>query len=111
MDSFQNGFDGWDIYTESRTNTDRFQLGGSGYQNGACPSVRYPDATGVGLFKQISVNDTFTDYANTDFYAYLYGIRQFANPDATTRCPRVHTSIPRQLHSNDWRYTLVGDRA
>ena len=81
---FQNGFDGWDIYTESRTNTDRFQLGGSGYQNGACPSVRYPDATGVGLFKQISVNDTFTDYANTDFYAYLYGIRQFANPDATT---------------------------
>ncbi len=79
----QNGFDGWDIYRESRTNTDRFILGGTGYQKGACASIRYPDATGDGMFKQISVNDTFTDYANTDYYAYLYAIRQFANPEAT----------------------------
>lgn len=79
---FQGGFDGWDIYSEKRTNADNFQLGGTGYKKGACPSIRYPDATGVGMFKQISVDDNFTEYANTDFYAYLYGIRQFANPEA-----------------------------
>jgi len=38
----QKGFDGWNIYNESRTNTDRFQLGGAGYQKGACATTRYP---------------------------------------------------------------------
>jgi len=79
----QKGFDGWDIYNEHRTNTDRFQLGASGYQKGACSSTRYPNATGWGAFKQIAI-DNFTDYANTDYYAYLLGINTFANPEATT---------------------------
>ena len=79
----QKGFDGWDIYTEKRTNTDRFQLGGAGYQKGACSSTRYPSASGWGAFKPIAI-DNFTDYANTDYYAYLLGISTFANPEATT---------------------------
>jgi hypothetical protein len=79
----QKGFDGWDIYTEKRTNTDRFQLGGAGYQKGACSSTRYPNASGWGAFKPIAI-DNFTDYANTDYYAYLLGISTFANPEATT---------------------------
>jgi hypothetical protein len=79
----QKGFDGWDIYTEKRTNSDRFQLGGAGYQKGACSSTRYPNATGWGAFKPIAI-DNFTDYANTDYYAYLLGINTFANPEATT---------------------------
>jgi hypothetical protein len=79
----QKGFDGWDIYTEKRTNTDRFQLGGAGYQKGACSTTRYPNATGWGAFKPIAI-DNFTDYANTDYYAYLLGISTFANPEATT---------------------------
>jgi hypothetical protein len=79
----QKGFDGWDIYTEKRTNGDRFQLGGAGYQKGACSSTRYPNATGWGAFKPIAI-DNFTDYANTDYYAYLLGINTFANPEATT---------------------------
>ena len=79
----QKGFDGWDIYTEKRTNSDRFQLGGAGYQKGACSSTRYPNATGWGAFKPIAI-DNFTDYANTDYYAYLLGISTFANPEATT---------------------------
>ena len=79
----QKGFDGWDIYTEKRTNTDRFQLGAAGYQKGACSSTRYPNATGWGAFKPIAI-DNFTDYANTDYYAYLLGISTFANPEATT---------------------------
>jgi hypothetical protein len=49
------GFDGWDIYREYRTNADRFVLGRSGYLRGACPSIKYPTATGWGAFKQITV--------------------------------------------------------
>jgi len=76
------GFDGWDIYRESRTNTDRYVLGRSGYLRGACPSVKYPTATGWGAFKQITVGDNTQDWANTDYYAYLLGQKTFANPEA-----------------------------
>jgi hypothetical protein len=34
------GFDGWDIYRESRTNTDSFILGGSSYQKWACSNPK-----------------------------------------------------------------------
>jgi hypothetical protein len=76
------GFDGWDIYREYRTNSDNFVLGRSGFLNGACVSDRYPNAKGWGAFKQIAIGDGTVDYANTDYYAYLLGIRTFANPEA-----------------------------
>ena len=60
------GFDGWDIYRESRTNRDQFVLGRSGYLKGACSSFRYPSATGWGAFKTITVGEFRQDYANTD---------------------------------------------
>jgi hypothetical protein len=78
----QGGFDGWDIYTERRTNSDRFVLGQPGYLKGACQSTRYPTATGTGMFKRITVGDNTVDYANTDYYAYLLGQQTFANPEA-----------------------------
>jgi hypothetical protein len=78
----QGGFDGWDIYREYRTNSDRFALGASGYRAGACPSIRYPSATGWGAFKQITVGDNTQDWANTDYYAYLLGQQTFSNPEA-----------------------------
>ena len=79
----QGGFDGWDIYRESRTNEDRFQIGRAGYLNGACPSSRYPNAKGWGAFKEISLGDGTQNFANTDYYAYLLGQQTFANPEAT----------------------------
>lgn len=79
---FQGGFDGWDIYSESRTNGNEFKIGRNSYQQGACPSIKYPTASGLGLFKEISFADDSNEYANTDYYAYLYGIRQFANPES-----------------------------
>jgi hypothetical protein len=78
----QGGFDGWDIYREYRTNGDRYQLGRTGYLKGACPSIKYPTATGWGAFKQITVGDGTQNYANTDYYAYLLGIGTFSNPEA-----------------------------
>jgi hypothetical protein len=78
----QGGFDGWDIYREYRTNSDRFVLGKSGYLKGACADTRYPNATGWGAFKQISVGDNTMDYGNSDYYAYLLGQKTFSNPEA-----------------------------
>jgi hypothetical protein len=78
----QGGFDGWDIYRERRTNGDQFVLGRSGYLRGACANDRYPTATGWGAFKQIALGDGTRDWANTDYYAYLLGIRSFSNPEA-----------------------------
>jgi hypothetical protein len=79
----QGGFDGWDIYRESRTNTDRFVLGRPGFLYGSCSSDRYPKATGWGAFKQISIGDGTQDFANTDYYAYLLGQQTFSNPEST----------------------------
>jgi len=78
----QGGFDGWDIYREYRTNGDRYVLGRTGFLNGACATDRYPTATGWGAFKQISLGDGTRSWANTDYYAYLLGIRSFSNPEA-----------------------------
>jgi len=76
------GFDGWDIYRESRTNTDTYALGQTGFKNGAATSVTYPTATGWGAFKAIS-GPNQESWANTDFYAYKWGQSTFANPEAT----------------------------
>ena len=80
---FAGGFDGWDIYREYRTNQARFRLGGNGYLAGAEASTRYPNATGFGMFKPITINKNTVDWANTDYYAYLLGIQTFSNPEAT----------------------------
>jgi len=78
----QGGFDGWDIYRESRSNTDTFKLGRRGYLNGACQNIKYPTATGWGAFKQITVGNNSVDWGNSDYYAYLLGQQTFSNPEA-----------------------------
>ena len=76
------GFDGWDIYREYRTNEDTYALGQTGYKYGAAASTSYPTATGWGAFKQISGPNQEV-WANTDYYAYLWGQQTFGNPEAT----------------------------
>ena len=71
------GFDGWDIYRKTRSNTDDYRLGLTGYLNGACTSTEFPAAVGQGTFKKLSSTE-----ANTDYFAYLRGIRTFSNPEA-----------------------------
>jgi len=75
------GFDGWDIYREYRTNGDSYALGQTGYKFGAQASITYPTASGWGAFKQISGPNQET-WANTDYYAYLWGQQSFGNPEA-----------------------------
>jgi hypothetical protein len=75
------GFDGWDIYREHRTNSDRYVLGRSGYNKGAAYSISQPNASGWGAFKQI-VGPDKQRWGNTDYYAYLWGQYTFHNPEA-----------------------------
>jgi hypothetical protein len=96
----QGGFDGWDIYRESRTNEDKFILGRNGYLNGSCPSFRYPSATGWGAFKTITVGNNSVDYGNTDYYAYLLGQQTFSNPEAVNINVFVTPGIDYVNHSN-----------
>jgi hypothetical protein len=64
------GFDGWDIYREQRTNTDEYKIGRTGFvqsQFDTFVSAEYG-------------NDTF---GVSDYYATLYGIKTFENPEQT----------------------------
>lgn len=75
---FYGGFDGWDVYRDQRTNTDDFKMSrylgtfdtnsGEGY---AFNRIDDPDAIGL---NQGGIT--------SDWYAYLAGYRQFANPEA-----------------------------
>ena len=61
------GFDGWDCYRTSRTNTDRYRVGKAGFTAGLAS----------GQFQQLGPQD-----GTSDLYAYNNAIRTFANPEA-----------------------------
>ena len=75
---FYGGFDGWDVYRTSRTNTDEFKMtqykgtyatkSGEGYA-----FSKIYDADALGLNQQ---------GITSDWYAYLAAYRQFSNPEA-----------------------------
>jgi hypothetical protein len=71
------GFDGWDIYRKTRSNSDDYRMGLSGFLAGACTSSDFPLGTGLGTFKKLS-----TIEANTDYFAFLRGIETFNNPES-----------------------------
>jgi hypothetical protein len=62
------GHDGWDIYRQTRTNSDSYIFGKSTYKSG--------QTTNGGVFSTSSTSP------NSDYYAYLKGITTYANPEA-----------------------------
>jgi hypothetical protein len=60
------GFDGWDIYRSSRTNSDGYVFGKKTYVSG--------HTTNGGVFS--------TSVGNSDYYAFLKGIETYSNPEA-----------------------------
>lgn len=76
---FYGAFDGWDVYRDQRTNTDNFKMSqyrgyidqgsGEGY---SFNKIANPELLGLNQ-----------NGITSDWYAYLSGIRQFANPEAT----------------------------
>jgi len=71
------GFDGWDIYRKTRSNTDDYRMGLSGFLAGACTSSDFPLGTGLGSFKKLSSTE-----ANTDYFAFLRAIETYNNPES-----------------------------
>jgi len=61
------GFDGWNCYRQTRTNTDRYKRGRAGFTSGLAN----------GEFQTVGSTEGTSDY-----YAYLEGIYTFRNPEA-----------------------------
>ena len=73
------GFDGWDIYRESRTNTNKYKATQYPIVDG-CPFVEVnPDNLAV-LDPTLDLGLPATAITS-DYYAYLAGYNQFANPE------------------------------
>ena len=76
------GFDGWDIFRKSRTNTDDYKATKYPMVSG-CPFVKIGavDAGDEELVLDPTLNLNLpTNAITSDYYAYLAGYRQFANP-------------------------------
>lgn len=65
------GFDGWDIHRKRRTNTDLYAVNGSLGQKGLTSGA-------FDVYSSENINDEQT-VINSDFYAYLEGIRSLRN--------------------------------
>ena len=66
------GFDGWDVFRSDRTNGDNFVFGGSLYS----PTSSTPPSPAF------ATSGPFTGLdGDSDYYAYLYGIQQYQNPE------------------------------
>ena len=63
------GFDGWDAYREQRTNLDDYKIGRNGFVAG-----------GFDTFTSVEYGELF---GTSDYYATLYGIKTFENPEQT----------------------------
>lgn len=75
---FYGGFDGWDVYRGSRTNSDNYMFTKyKGYVNTASGEGysfnKIQDPSALGLEGSC---------LTSDYYAYLAGIKQFSNPEA-----------------------------
>ena len=76
---FYGGFDGWDVYRDKRTNTDEYKMSKyKGYIN-----LGSGDGYSFNKIKDPSALNLNENGFTSDWYAYLSGIRQFANPEET----------------------------
>lgn len=76
---FYGGFDGWDVYRDKRTNTDEYKMSKyKGYIN-----LGSGDGYSFNKIKDPIALKLNENGITSDWYAYLSGIRQFANPEET----------------------------
>ena len=68
------GFDGWDIYRAERTNSDEFVFSTTSGTAYADSVPAFCDTANCGPFTGLK--------GNSDYYAYLYGIQQYQNPES-----------------------------
>jgi len=68
---FAGGFDGWDIYRDTRTNLDEYKIGRTLFTNGLSS----------GVFDTFVSSEDGETYGTSDYYAYLMAYKKFANPE------------------------------
>lgn len=76
---FYGGFDGWDYFRSQRTNTDEFKY--NQYKGSVDTVTGYGDSFGIVKNRPDLKFKTGYVALTTDYYAYLAGIREFANPN------------------------------
>lgn len=69
------GFDGWDIYRNFRTNTDKYKASKYAIVEG-CPFTSVTNEIATDMRVDLNLTTAIT----SDYYAYLAGYMQFANP-------------------------------
>jgi hypothetical protein len=67
------GFDGWDIYRKTRTNTNNYQVGRTNFINGR-----------FSTYVNQEYYESYGTFGNTDYYATFLGVLAFHNPEETT---------------------------
>ena len=75
---FYGGFDGWDYYRESRSNSDDFKY--QKYRGKINPTSGEGDNFSIIRSPEVYGFDKADKVITSDWYAYLSAIRQFANP-------------------------------
>jgi len=76
--AFYGGWDGWDYYRTYRSNTDEFKY--SNYKGAINGASGYGDMFSVIKDPEMFDLDGVVKPITSDYYAYLAGIRAFANP-------------------------------
>lgn len=76
--AFYGGWDGWDYYRTSRSNTNEFRY--KDYKGNINTVSGYGDMFSVIKNPETYDFDVTEKIINSDYYAYLAGVRKFANP-------------------------------
>ena len=77
--AFYGGWDGWDYYRTYRSNTDEYKY--SNYKGAINSTSGYGDMFSVIKNPEDFDFDNMGKVINSDYYAYLAGVRAFANPN------------------------------
>lgn len=70
---FAGGYDGWDIYRKTRTNTNSYKIGGSSFSAG-----------GFATYTDQAYYETYGSFGTSDYYATFLGVLSFQNPEETS---------------------------
>jgi len=70
---FSGGYDGWDIYRKTRTNTNSYKIGGSSFSAG-----------GFATYTDQAYYDTYGSFGTSDYYATFLGVLTYQNAEETS---------------------------
>ncbi len=70
---FSGGYDGWDIYRKTRTNTNSYKIGGTSFSAG-----------GFATYTDQAYYETYGSFGTSDYYATFLGVLTYQNAEETS---------------------------